>query len=169
MKKNDTKHWNFSQPCSPILKQVVWLSSTGTCPLFYPVPPNLKTHLFQFHHVPPNMETPLSVVHLFHVLQPVPIYSIWLYLPSFCKSLFSDFWVLHSHCTFQKNTFNWNVFSKYYFVGEGNQKVNSNKKTADNRDHRPKHMGVFCLKFNSSILWHQHTKEALLESTPHCV
>ena len=97
---------NFPWPCSPTLKQVDRLRSTE--PMFYPVPSNLKTPLFQFHPVPPNMETPLSLFLLFrvNVLQLVPTSSIWGYHLSFPNSLFSDFfWVPHCHSIFRKKNF----------------------------------------------------------------
>jgi hypothetical protein len=86
------------------LKQVDWLSSTETCSLFHPVPPNLKTPQFQFHSFPHNMETPLSLSHLFHVLQLVPTYCIWLYdlscsnsLASVCLGTLLSFHILKKH------------------------------------------------------------------------
>ena len=43
------------------------------------------------------------------------------------------------------------------------------RKDRDNRDNTLDHVGLFCLEFNSSTLWHQHTKQTLFESTTHCV
>ena len=41
------------RPCSPTLEQVDRLSWTKTCPLFHPVPPNLKIPLFHQLRRPP--------------------------------------------------------------------------------------------------------------------
>ena len=108
---------NISRPCSPTLEQVDWLSWTETCPLFHPVPPNLKTPLFQFHPVPPNMETPLSLFHLFHVLPSVPICSGWLYHLSFPNPHFSDF--------FPGFSFSFHISEKHFWLAENTFELHS--------------------------------------------
>jgi len=78
------------------------------------------------------------------------------------------FWVSQCHSVFRK-TLEWKFTPRYYHVGEGKQQGNFHETTGDNRDHTLDHMGLFCLEFNSSTLWHQHTKQTLFDSTTHCV
>jgi len=54
--------------------------------------------------------------------------------------------------------------SKYCRVGEGKPKIYFDKKAAYNCDHLPEYMDKFCSEFDSSVLWHQHTKEISVES-----
>jgi len=65
---------------------------------------------------------PLPLFHLFHILQPVPTCSIWLYHLFFPISLFSNFFwgppsLSYCHVTLCKNTFDWRkILQKFWLV-----------------------------------------------------
>ena len=75
------------------------------------------------------------------------------------------FWVSQCHSIFRKTLLT-KIFLQNTIMLE---RANNKRNDRDNRDHTLDHLGLFGLEFNSSTLWHQHTKQTLFESTTHWV
>jgi len=150
-----------SRPCSPIWDK--WNGSSGqtpcpcpTCPTNISRPPSpcstCPTKIWRPPSPCPTCPTTQTCPNLSHLVVPLVLYQL-----SFLRFFVGFSASFH----FSKNTFEWKVFFKVLSCWRGYKwQPIFHEKTGDNRDHTLEHMGIFCLEFNSSVLWLQHIKNS---------